>query len=478
MFKKIPGNTEYRIDINGKVLDSAEKEIVLESVGPKMVRIELFGVTRDVSLSWLSCLSWYECGVISNLEEVLGEIYFLQSDPISKVRCGKIMQFKNPVYYKKGFRYIPPYPRYAISSNGILIDTLTNGVVSGRVEIYGYVQAHVYNPDKCSNRNTPFHRLLAFAWLPNTDFLNKPIINHINGVKSDNDLQNLEWCSYTHNARHAVVSGLLGTPVKMKARDVLTGEVSFYDTASELNDKLGLSRGYSSMVFSDRKPGHLYKGRYEVKIATDDSPWHYEGREFDSDEVGSSHYLVTVRNRKTGEIKKYGNMRKFRKLFGLWTTSTNIDDAMTLFKERHPDLEASYVNTALRGPYQVLDVVEKKVSIVSSIPKVEELTGRNRNELKLDLRRGRKFIYSGKWIVSAGLEKIIVDEYREKPRPYNGVMIKDWGTGLETAAKSVKHAAKLTGVTPRAITLRLADRGITRNFSFRPIGQECPIRIL
>ena len=64
MFKKIPGNTEYRIDINGKVLDSAEKEIVLESVGPKMVRIELFGVMRDVSLSWLSCLSWYECSSI------------------------------------------------------------------------------------------------------------------------------------------------------------------------------------------------------------------------------------------------------------------------------------------------------------------------------------------------------------------------------------------------------------------------------
>ncbi len=71
-----------------------------------------------------------------------------------------------------------------------------------------------------------------------------------------------------------------------------------------------------------------------------------------------------------------------------------------------------------------------------------------------------------------------VGEYREKSKPYSGVMIKDWSSGLETAAKSVKQASVITGVTPRVITLRLADKGITRNFSFRPIGQECSIRIL
>lgn len=87
-------------------------------------------------------------------------------------------------------------------------------------------------------------------------------------------------------------------------------------------------------------------------------------------------------------------------------------------------------------------------------------------------------VYSERWIVSAGLKEIDVGEYREKPKPYNGVMIKDWSSGLETAAKSVKQASVITGVTPRVITLRLADKGITRNFSFRPIGQECSIRIL
>lgn len=70
-----------------------------------------------------------------------------------------------------------------------------------RLKDSGYKRANIHGRDML------VHRLVAECFIPNPH--GYPVINHIDGVKTNNHVSNLEWCTPADNVRHAVRTGLL-----------------------------------------------------------------------------------------------------------------------------------------------------------------------------------------------------------------------------------------------------------------------------
>lgn len=71
---------------------------------------------------------------------------------------------------------------------------------------YAYVELHKNGISKKHS----IHRLVAIAFIDKDK--ERPFTNHKNGIKSDNNVENLEWCNRSENQLHAFRNGLQETP--------------------------------------------------------------------------------------------------------------------------------------------------------------------------------------------------------------------------------------------------------------------------
>lgn len=162
------------------------------------------------------------------------------------------------------------YDGYEISNFGRVKSfknkNIIHKILSCTKNIYGYIVIRLNNKEK--RYTLKVHRLVAMAFIPNPE--NKRTVNHKNGIKNDNRVENLEWNTDSEQQIHAYKIGLNYTSnlqiervIKMNKGKTRGSNHNAKKVIDKSNGKIYESLGDACEYFNINKPNlvAMLKGR-------------------------------------------------------------------------------------------------------------------------------------------------------------------------------------------------------------------------
>lgn len=163
------------------------------------------------------------------------------------------------------WRKIKGYPNYKVSSDGRVKSIKTGVVLKPSVANSGYEMIKLFSESK--HHPKAIHRLVAETFHEG-DHTGLEV-NHIDGNKHNNSAKNLEWCTHSHNTRHAMEKGLF-SPYKLPphpregigVRIIETGEE--FGSLTECAEHVGgVKQGICQCLSGTKK---TYKGYHYERL--------------------------------------------------------------------------------------------------------------------------------------------------------------------------------------------------------------------
>lgn len=103
------------------------------------------------------------------------------------------------------WKTIEGYPDYEVSNTGQVRNKKSGKTLKPPKNTSGYLQVFLYNNGR--RKKKCVHRLVAEAFIDNPNPEEFDQVNHKNSCRTDNRVENLEWCSNAYNQRHMVANG-------------------------------------------------------------------------------------------------------------------------------------------------------------------------------------------------------------------------------------------------------------------------------
>lgn len=176
--------------------------------------------------------------------------------------------------YMPGFYEVPGSYPAAISKDGKIFSMHTKKMLTTRIGTYGYILVSV----NCNGveKNYRVHRLLALTFIGRPMHLwgidfDKLVVNHNDGNKSNNSLDNLEWCTDQENSHHAIHTGLRNTDVIL-AKDLISNRIKEYTDSYACARAFGIKEGTLRLHVLSKDAGTKQKDFHVFKL-DNGTPW-------------------------------------------------------------------------------------------------------------------------------------------------------------------------------------------------------------
>lgn len=103
------------------------------------------------------------------------------------------------------WKVIDGFPNHEVSNKGRVRNKKTKRLLKPSIR-WMYNTVSIRKPGERVSTTLHIHRLVCKAFIANPN--NYPQVNHIDGNKLNNNVENLEWCTYSMNIKHAYDTGL------------------------------------------------------------------------------------------------------------------------------------------------------------------------------------------------------------------------------------------------------------------------------